>query len=61
MVRGVQPAAILPLRALLQPEGHPDRPVQQVLLGCLARLLTRCLFSPAPSHSVDRLESLYCA
>lgn len=36
MVWGGQPATILPVWALLQPQGHPEWPVQQVLLGCLA-------------------------
>lgn len=43
VVRGVQPEAVLPLRALLKPQGHPERPVQQDLLGCFGAAI---VYSP---------------
>jgi hypothetical protein len=55
MVRSVQPEAILPVWALLKPQGHRERPVQQDLLGWFDAAIVYSLL--LPPLSVDRSES----
>lgn len=45
MVRSLQPEAILPVWALLKPQGLPERPVQQDLLGCFGAAIVYSLAS----------------